>query len=137
MITETSLTGLSHFKIIRKLTKLSVQKSLSYAIWKKPGSNRIMMTLANTTTSRDELSPEHEGAGFALAPFDPAAKKLFLPADHLFEFSNEESIEMTSGDLLDQICSLEDIMACLYPGPLDLENESAVPYAKLLEACIS
>ncbi|MFM8348750.1 MAG: chorismate-binding protein [Bacteroidota bacterium] len=119
------------------MTKLSVQKSLSYAIWKKPGSNRIMMTLANTTTSRDELSPEHEGAGFALAPFDPAAKKLFLPADHLFEFSNEESIEMTSGDLLDQIGSLENNTTCFHPGPSDGENESATPYAKLVEACIS
>ena len=137
MITGTSLTGLSNFEIIRKLTGLSLKVGLSYAIWKKPGSSRIMMSLTNNILSKDELSPEHEGVGFAFAPFEPTGKKLFLLADHLFEFSTAGQLELSSGDLLDQVTSLGKISTGFHPGPPDAGIDSSIPYTALVEKCIS
>ncbi len=137
MITSIRASALSPAGLIRRLTDLSVERDLSYAIWRKPGSISVNMILSASGRGLMEVSPEHEVPGFAMAPFDPASPGLFLPADHLFRFTKEEGLELTGGDLIDELPTASSMAKNFHQGPDDPGSEPLITYRELVESCIA
>ena len=137
MTTGTAPTGLSTISIIRRLTDLALDRGLSYAVWRMPGEGRTMMAIASSVRMVAEVSPENGEAGFALAPFDPAAPRFFLPADHLFRFTNGGCEELTNGDLMEQMNAGIYSGPNHYPGPEDPGGEPLIPFQELVASCIT
>ncbi len=90
--------------------------------------------------SLDDWSLEEIPQGFVMAPFDPSKPTLFLPADVLLTFQNDQ-LKVARGLSEDQAASLENMAAGTRPkfslsAPLPLSPSDPSDYPALVARCI-
>lgn len=61
---------------------------LSFALWKLPGSSALFLAASEQPQPWSEVNLEEAKPGFLFSPFQPAQKKIYLPADELFTFDS-------------------------------------------------
>jgi len=137
MTTQEAIHGLSAAGLIRKLAAYSVPNGLSYAAWKLPSEREIMVLLSETVEHKNEISPESDAPGFAFAPFDPLASKLFLPATHLFRYQSGHVSEITNGDLLEMLPERIPTSGYFHQGPEDPLEEPSASFQTIVSEFIS
>lgn len=77
---------------LRKAMTLCVEKGLSFAIWKLPNAGSIYLAASARLSEVEDVSLEDTAPGFIFSPFDPGAKKIFLPADELLIYDKDQLV---------------------------------------------
>ena len=88
-----SISPLSVREFLTRATSVYFQHKFSFALWRLPDSPAFYVAASENPQQLSEISLEEVKPGFLFAPFDPAKKKIHLPADDLFRF---ESGQLTS-----------------------------------------
>jgi isochorismate synthase len=95
-ITQTTET------LLRKAMTFCVEKELSFAVWKLPHTDPVYFAASSRLSETHEVSLEDTAPGFLFSPFDPAAPKIFLPADELLVIGKDQ-LTASSGILATQL----------------------------------
>lgn len=88
-----SISPLSVREFLSRATSIYFQHKFSFALWRLPDSPALYLAASENLQQLSEINLEEAIPGFLFAPFDPAEKKIHLPADDLFRF---ESGQLTS-----------------------------------------
>lgn len=88
-----SISPLSVREFLSRATSIYFQHKFSFALWRLPDSPALYLAASENLRQSSEINLEETTPGFLFAPFDPAEKKIHLPADDLFRF---ESGQLTS-----------------------------------------
>lgn len=115
------------------------EKELSYAVWKLPVSEAIYFAAGARLSEIHDVSLEDTTPGFVFAPFDPGARKIFLPADELLVFG-KDSLTPSKGMLADQLGANKSITGedtpSFFVKPLEQTASADEPtYYQLVERC--
>lgn len=86
----TRKTNTSTETLLLQAMTASMEKGLSYALWKLPNTGTIYLAASDRLSEILEVSLEESTPGFMFAPFNPAAPKVFLPADTLVVLENDQ-----------------------------------------------
>lgn len=125
--------------MLRKAMSFCVEKELSFALWKLPHADQIHFVASSRLSETHDVSLEDTAPGFIFSPFDPAAPKIFLPADELLVFG-EDQLTASSGALASQLSHMRESPASgtlpnfVRPLPKD-QGTSQSSYHQLVEQC--
>lgn len=81
--------------LLRKAMALCVEKELSFAVWKLPHGDQVHFAASSRLSETNDVSLEDTTPGFIFSPFDPAAPKIFLPADELIIVGKDQGTAST------------------------------------------
>ena len=73
---ELLFTALTYFR----------ENDFSFALWRLPDSPTLFLAAAGQIQEWSEINLEESSPGFLFSPFNPAEKKIFVPADNLLTF---------------------------------------------------
>lgn len=98
----TSITNNSVIEIERDIIGFALNQGYSLALWRLPHQSKTNLILSRKPKLVNDLTLEEFSPGFAFAPFDPAKPKYYLEADHWFEIGEDEILEVTPGQFIEQ-----------------------------------
>lgn len=75
-------------ELVSRILSRALERRQSFSLWKMPGKNEIYLILSDSVKYLDDINLEGSETGFAFAPFDPVEKKIFFPADMLYQIEN-------------------------------------------------
>lgn len=116
-VPSVSLSAFTQTEYLSILIDYGVKNNFSVAVWRLPNDSRIHLILSQETqTLPISASLEDLGEGFVVAPFDTSAERVFLKADHIFSFGDNQlnqpvtPLEVSStqwlGDLLPDLATV-------------------------------
>lgn len=75
-------------ELVSRILSRALARGQSFSLWKMSGKKETFLILADSVKYLDDINLEGSETGFAFAPFDPARKKIFVPADMLYQIEN-------------------------------------------------
>lgn len=97
-------TRTSQAEILSSLFLRHCKQQQGFALWRQPGSaEKHFLVCTGGVLETNEFFIEDSSPGFVFAPFDTAKKKLFLTADLVYSFSDNDRLEnkFTDKELLE------------------------------------
>lgn len=89
-------------EFLSRATSMYFQHKFSFALWRLPDASALYLAASENPQELSSISLEDTAPGFLFAPFDPAGKKIHLPADDLFRFESGQ-LTATQGSKLNEI----------------------------------
>src|SRR6185369_12440292 len=68
------------------------ERAFSFALWRLPHQAALHFVSTENPQTWTEVNIEEAQPGFLISPFDPQQKKIYLPADELFQFESNALI---------------------------------------------
>ncbi len=124
-------------EIERRLIAHALDQGFSIAMWRLPHHTKLNLLLSSKSELVDELTMEESKPGFVFAPFDRSKPKHFLEADHLFEISAEEVIEVTHGQFLEQSNQAEPTQNLRFYKSASVNKNSEASFIDLVKLSIN
>lgn len=124
-------------EIERRLIAHALDQGFSIAMWRLHHHTKLNLLLSSKSELVDELTMEESKPGFVFAPFDRSKPKHFLEADHLFEISAEEVIEVTHGQFLEQSNQAEPTQNLRFYKSASVNKNSEASFIDLVKLSIN
>ncbi|MBY0434587.1 MAG: hypothetical protein K2U26_10805 [Cyclobacteriaceae bacterium] len=102
---RASLTfDISMDKLLPGLMSRYYDQHVSFALWRLPNSNSVCLAGSNEVKRMEEVSLEESPPGYIFSPFHPDQSKIFLPADELLVFEDQQ-LATAKSKFLDEVRS--------------------------------
>ena len=104
------VTALPTREFLSRAISAYVERAFSFALWRLPDSQTVCLAASDHPQLWSAVTLDEAKPGFLFAPFHPAEKKIYLPADDLFWI---QSGELTSahGSKLEEILTIIETRA--------------------------
>jgi len=97
-----SAVAIDFDEFLRDALSSCFEARLSFALWRLPSSSTVHFAASREPIGTHDINLEDSKPGFLFAPFDPGAKKIFLPADEFFRYE-EGQLTALSGSVLEKL----------------------------------
>jgi len=109
-------------------------KKTSFAMWRLPNTTTLHLLATDRPTIVQETNLEESPAGFLFAPFDPASKKYFFPAD---EYHSFQEGQLSYSSVPREVSQSRPNAQMFYPAPgRTVKANDTNGYIRLVEQCI-